>query len=171
LKRLRAKGNSIFMVEHDLDLMRQADWLVDVGPLAGQYGGKVLYSGPPQGLAAVEASQTGPYLFGHRTPEARTLREPAAWLHLRDITRNNLQGASARIPLGCLCAVTGVSGSEKSSLVSLALVELLGDHLGDGAALPRTTTRPRTAAPRAWPKAHTLREASVETSIASTAWS
>jgi excinuclease ABC subunit A len=130
LEQLRAGGNSIFVVEHDTDVMRRADWLVDVGPGAGQHGGRVLYSGPPAGLAAVADSRTAPYLFAPPPPRARPPREPAAWLELRDVTRNNLDGLDARIPLGVFTAVTGVSGSGKSSLVSQALVELVGAHLG-----------------------------------------
>jgi excinuclease ABC subunit A len=130
LQRLKAAGNSLFVVEHDLAVMRQADWLVDVGPAAGEQGGEVLYSGPPAGLAGVQASQTRRHLF---TPPARRQgppREPTRWLRLEGITRNNLQGLDAAFPLGCFSAVTGVSGSGKSSLVSQALLELVGERLG-----------------------------------------
>jgi excinuclease ABC subunit A len=125
LQRLKACGNSVYVVEHDLSLMRQADWLVDVGPEAGERGGRVLYSGPPAGLAHVPESQTGHYLFG----PARTPRTPRGWLRLEGITRNSLQGLHAEIPIGCLAAVTGVSGSGKSTLVSRALLELVARHL------------------------------------------
>ena len=130
LDQLKRSGNSIFVVEHDLDMMRRADWLVDVGPLAGEQGGQVLYSGPPAGLAQVAASQTARYLFAPPAAAARATRVPSGWLELRGITRNNLKGVDARIPLGVFTAVTGVSGSGKSSLVSQALVELMGEHLG-----------------------------------------
>ena len=131
LERLRDAGNSIFVVEHDTATMRRADWLVDVGPGAGEHGGKVLYSGPPDGLAQVPESQTRRYLFDAETsPEQRTPRTPAGWLRLSGIRRNNLREVDAAFPLGCLCAVTGVSGSGKSSLVSQALVELVGERLG-----------------------------------------
>ena len=111
--------------------MRRADWIVDVGPDAGEHGGRVLYSGPPAGLAQVAESHTARYLFAaHGAIEQRTPREPQAWLELRGITRNNLKGLDAAIPLGVLTAVTGVSGSGKSSLVSQALVELVCRHLG-----------------------------------------
>ncbi|HVI60014.1 MAG TPA: excinuclease ABC subunit UvrA [Luteimonas sp.] len=123
-------GNTVFVVEHDLEMMRRADWLVDVGPDAGQHGGRVLYSGPPEGLAKVAASRTARYLFGDGQAPARTPRAPSGWLALQGIRRNNLHGLDARIPLGVFTAVTGVSGSGKSSLVSQALVELVCLHLG-----------------------------------------
>ncbi len=134
LHRLKAAGNSLFVVEHDLATMRAADWLVDVGPGAGTQGGEVLYSGPPPGLAAVVASQTRRYLFpvadGSPSRESRTPRTPRDWLRLEGIVRHNLQGTDAAFPVGCLTAVTGVSGSGKSSLVSQALVELVAGALG-----------------------------------------
>ncbi|MBW9104886.1 excinuclease ABC subunit UvrA [Paraburkholderia phenoliruptrix] len=130
LNRLKAAGNSLFVVEHDLQMMRRADWLVDVGPAAGEAGGHVVYSGPPAGLANFQASQTGAYLFAPPEPAARVPREPAGWLRLVGITRNNLHELDAAFPLGCLTAVTGVSGSGKSSLVSQALPELVASHLG-----------------------------------------
>ena len=139
LQRLKASGNSVFVVEHDLSVMQQADWLVDVGPGAGENGGRVLYSGPPAGLSHVPESETRRYLFdthpagaGH-TPVARvarTARQPSAWLQIEGVTRNNLHKLDARFPLGCFTSVTGVSGSGKSSLVSQALVELVYAHLG-----------------------------------------
>jgi excinuclease ABC subunit A len=130
LQGLKAAGNSLFVVEHDLQMMRRADWLVDVGPAAGEAGGHVVYSGPPAGLAKVEASQTRRHLFAPPAPVERASREPAGWLRLAGITRNNLHGLDAEFPLGCLTAVTGVSGSGKSSLVSQALPELVASHLG-----------------------------------------
>jgi excinuclease ABC subunit A len=130
LDALKHSGNSIFVVEHDLATMRRADWLVDVGPDAGEHGGRVLYSGPPAGLAAVAESHTARYLFAAPTLSRRTPREPQGWLELAGVTRNNLVDLDARFPLGVLTAVTGVSGSGKSSLVSQALVELVCGHLG-----------------------------------------
>ncbi|MHC2017731.1 excinuclease ABC subunit UvrA [Methylobacterium sp. CM6247] len=127
---LLASGNSLFVVEHDIGTMRRADWLVDVGPAAGEHGGTVLYSGPPEGLRGVEASRTRLHLFGLVEPPRRPRREPSGWLRLEGIFRNNLRGVSAAFPLGCLTAVTGISGSGKSSLVSQALLELVGDRLG-----------------------------------------
>lgn len=130
LDRLSEAGNSVFVVEHDLDLMRRAQWLVDVGPDAGEHGGQVLYSGEPEGLREIEASRTARYLFNEvPAPESR-LRGPAGWLELQGINRHNLHGIDASIPLGGLTAVTGVSGSGKSSLVAQALPELVLLHLG-----------------------------------------
>ncbi|RFU46812.1 excinuclease ABC subunit UvrA [Paraburkholderia sp. DHOC27] len=130
LQRLKAAGNSLFVVEHDLQMMRRADWLVDVGPAAGEAGGHVIYSGPPAGLAAVEASQTRHHLFSASMPRAHTAREPAGWLRLANVSRNNLHRLEVAFPLGCFTTVTGVSGSGKSSLVSQALPELVAERLG-----------------------------------------
>ncbi|MGY2292506.1 excinuclease ABC subunit A [Pseudomonas sp. SDO528_S397] len=130
LDQLKAAGNSLFVVEHDLESMRRADWLIDVGPAAGEQGGQVLYSGPPAGLAQVEASQTRTYLFAEQRSAAREPRPANGWLRLEGVTRNNLDNLSVEFPLGCFSAVTGVSGSGKSSLVSQALLELVGAALG-----------------------------------------
>jgi excinuclease ABC subunit A len=130
LQRLKAAGNSVFVVEHDLDTMRRADWLIDVGPDAGEQGGRVLYSGPPEGLGQVSESRTRAYLFAEEHATARSPRKPEDWLRLDGITRNNLDNLSAAFPLGCFTAVTGISGSGKSSLVSQALLDLVGAHLG-----------------------------------------
>jgi excinuclease ABC subunit A len=130
LDRLKASGNSLFVVEHELDVIRRADWIVDVGPAAGEQGGLILYSGPPAGLESIEASQTRRHLFSNLKPAARTPRLPKDWLRLEGITRNNLHSLDVAFPLGTLIAVTGVSGSGKSSLVSQALVELVLEHLG-----------------------------------------
>jgi excinuclease ABC subunit A len=111
-------------------MMRRADWLVDVGPAAGEAGGHVVYSGPPAGLAKVEASQTRRHLFAPPAPVDRTPRSPGGWLRLANITRNNLHGLDVAFPLGCFTTVTGVSGSGKSSLVSQALPELVAGRLG-----------------------------------------
>lgn len=130
LDRLKASGNSLFVVEHDVEMMRRADWLVDVGPEAGSAGGRILYSGEPQGLRAVSESRTRPYLFEETTRLDPSNRSPQGWLRLEGVRRNNLQGVDASFPLGCFTAVTGVSGSGKSSLVSQSLLDLVGEHLG-----------------------------------------
>nr|WP_319805472.1 hypothetical protein [Hymenobacter sp. YIM 151500-1] len=133
LHSLKQAGNSLFVVEHNLDVVRQADWLVDVGPAAGEQGGQILYSGPPAGLREVEASQTRRYLFAESSGEAaRTPRTPAGWLKLAGISRNNLHNLSVELPLGVLTTVTGVSGSGKSSLISQVVVELVATELGMG---------------------------------------
>lgn len=132
LHRLKQSGNSLFVVEHDVEMMRRADWLVDVGPEAGREGGRVLYSGPPEGLADIAESQTRRYLFQEVPPPVSRHRTPQGWLRLENITRNNLQTVAAAFPLGCFTAVTGVSGSGKSTLVSQALLELVGEFLHQG---------------------------------------
>ena len=148
LDRLKSSGNSLFVVEHELDVIRHADWIVDVGPAAGEHGGQVLYSGPPAGLERVERSQTRRHLFGQRFTRERAPRTPSRWLRLTGVTRNNLHDLDVAFPLGVFTTVTGVSGSGKSSLVGQALVELVAAHLGheipadddEGEELERTTT-------------------------------
>jgi excinuclease ABC subunit A len=130
LDRLRDAGNSVFVVEHDLELMRRAQWLVDVGPDAGERGGRVLYSGEPSGLREIAESRTARYLFDEIPAPGSRGREASGWLELSGIHRHNLRGVDARIPLGILTAVTGISGSGKSSLVAQALPELVLLHLG-----------------------------------------
>ncbi len=130
LDRLKASGNSLFVVEHELDVIRRADWIVDVGPAAGEHGGRILYSGPPEGLREVAASQTRVHLFETPPLPTRTPRTPRGELALAGVTRHNLRGLDVSFPLGLFTSVTGVSGSGKSSLVSQALVELVASALG-----------------------------------------
>ena len=130
LARLQAAGNSLFVVEHELEVIRRADWVVDIGPGAGVHGGQVLYSGPLEGLATLEGSLTGKHLFAAPARSARPPREPHGWLRLQGVTRNNLDQLDAAFPLGVLTSVTGVSGSGKSTLVSQALVSLVAEKLG-----------------------------------------
>lgn len=130
LDRLKASGNSLFVVEHELDVVRQADWIVDVGPGAGEQGGQILYSGPLPGLADVTASRTRPYLFGGNKTSVRDKRAPDHWLKLRGVTRNNLDHVDVDIPLAVFTCVTGISGSGKSSLISQFLVDTVADELG-----------------------------------------
>ncbi|HEX9951198.1 MAG TPA: excinuclease ABC subunit UvrA [Rubricoccaceae bacterium] len=129
---LKAAGNSLFVVEHDLDVVRRADWLVDVGPGAGEQGGEILYSGPPEGLRTVEDSKTAEYLFRTWPQDAHPPRTPTGWLELGGVTRHNLEDLSVRFPLGVLTCVTGVSGSGKSTLVSGVLADTLAARLGQG---------------------------------------
>jgi excinuclease ABC subunit A len=136
LAQLKASGNSLFVVEHALDVIRHADWIVDVGPKAGEQGGDVLYSGLPEGLRDIEASQTRRYLFDVAPPEERTPRTPTGWLKLEGVTRNNLNNLSVDFPLGVLTSVVGVSGSGKSSLVSQVLVDLASRSLGQASPAP-----------------------------------
>jgi excinuclease ABC subunit A len=130
LDQLKAVGNSVFVVEHEVDVIRHAGWVVDIGPGAGAGGGQVLYSGPLAGLAGVPESVTRKYLFEERAADPRPVRTPGGWLRLRGGARNNLMGVDVDFPLGNLTSVTGVSGSGKSTLVSQLLVELIGQHLG-----------------------------------------
>ena len=127
---LKAVGNSLFVVEHEMDVIRRADWIVDVGPAAGEHGGEILYSGPIDGLRQIAASETRRHLFDERGGMPSRAREPAAWLRLAGVSRNNLHQVECAIPLGVLTTVTGISGSGKSSLVSQALVELVASELG-----------------------------------------
>jgi excinuclease ABC subunit A len=130
LDRLKASGNSLFVVEHELDVIRHADWIVDVGPGAGEAGGHILYSGPPDGLREIEQSQTRRHLFRKTAAVRPVPQTPTGWLKLRGVTRNNLEGLDVDLPLGVLTSVTGVSGSGKSTLVSQFLVEAVLEKLG-----------------------------------------
>ncbi|SHF61425.1 excinuclease ABC subunit A [Loktanella atrilutea] len=127
---LKGAGNSLFVVEHDVSVIHHADWIVDIGPKAGTEGGSVVFSGPVAGLKDIEISSTARHLFGTAEMDGRTPREPVGWLRLAGISRNNLHGIDANLPLGVLATVTGVSGSGKSSLISQALVEFVGQALG-----------------------------------------
>ena len=136
LQRLKAAGNSVFVVEHDLRTMQRADWLIDVGPGAGQHGGTIVYSGPPAGLANVAASQTARYLFGKERflSATREPRHAKRWLRVANVVCNNLRGLDVEFPIGCLTTVTGLSGSGKSTLVSRALADLVASGLGNDVA-------------------------------------
>ncbi|BBY17959.1 excinuclease ABC subunit UvrA [Mycolicibacterium litorale] len=130
LDRLRRAGNSVFVVEHDMDVVRRADWIVDVGPGAGELGGEVLYSGPVPGLAEVSESVTGRYLFDTAATTARSPRAPLGWLRMQGISSHNLRELDVDLPLGVFTAVTGVSGSGKSTLVVKVLDDVVNRHLG-----------------------------------------
>lgn len=151
LRSLRDSGNTVFFVEHSLDVIRHADWIVDIGPGAGATGGEVVYSGPIDGLREAEDSQTRRYLFADDLRDERpTTPKPAprdadGELVLTDVARNNLRGVSVSIPLGCLTAVTGVSGSGKSTLVTQALPDLLQRSLSsevDGSTTDASADEP-----------------------------
>ncbi|GBQ25389.1 excinuclease ABC subunit A [Acetobacter estunensis NRIC 0472] len=156
LHSLRDAGNSLFLVEHNLDIIRNAQWVVDVGPQAGVRGGEVLYSGPLDGLKDISASRTRDYVFGSdNTPSAPSPRAPSGWLRLSDLRWNNIDGLSASFPLGIFTSVTGVSGSGKSSLVSQILTTVVARALGQ--ALPEQEeeeTALMAADPAAEPQGH-----------------
>ncbi|MEU1014115.1 excinuclease ABC subunit UvrA [Streptomyces sp. NPDC005898] len=126
LDRLKAAGNTVFVVEHHLDVVRHADWLVDVGPQAGEHGGRVLHSGPVAELEGVEESATARFLFGRAPAPVRQSRTPRGWLKVGPVTRHNVRGVTAELPLGAFTAVTGVSGSGKTTLVGEITEELAG---------------------------------------------
>lgn len=118
LKRLRDQGNTVIVVEHDEETIREADYVVDLGPGAGLHGGYIVAVGTPQEVESNEASLTGRYLSGSlRISVPPSRRTPKDYIEVRGARENNLRGINARFPLGVFCAVTGVSGSGKSSLV------------------------------------------------------
>ena len=130
LERLKAAGNSLFVVEHELDVVRHADWIVDVGPDAGEQGGRIIYSGPLSGLADVQNLGRGATCLTRTT---RTLRRPgtrAAGSSSGESRATISIVWMSDIPLGVFTSVTGISGSGKSSLISQFLVEAVGDELG-----------------------------------------
>ncbi len=138
LKTLRDLGNTVLVVEHDEMTMREADWLVDLGPGAGALGGELLYSGPPAEIAGTPRSLTGEFLSGRRSialPPARA-RPAGRWLTIHGPREHNLKGEDVKIPLGLLVAFSGVSGSGKSTVLEEILYRAVRRHLGTGRESP-----------------------------------
>jgi len=146
LVRLRDMGNTLVVVEHDEDTIRAADWIVDIGPGAGEHGGRVVVSGSFEQLLANEESITGAYLSGRRSigvPDIRRQPDPARQLVVHDAREHNLRDVTVSLPLGLFIAVTGVSGSGKSSLVNDILASVLANKLNGAREVPgrhRTVT-------------------------------
>ena len=139
LQKLRDIGNTLVVVEHDEDTIRASDWLVDVGPLAGEYGGEIVYQGEPEGILKAENSLTGDYLSGRKAievPEERRGVDKQRMLKIIGARENNLDNVSVNVPLGVLTAVTGVSGSGKSTLVNQILAKTLQNRLNGARQVP-----------------------------------
>ena len=139
LQRLRDLGNTLIVVEHDEDTIRSADWIVDIGPGAGELGGEVVYSGDVEGLAGAEGSVTGDYLAGRRRieiPAKRRKRDKNREVTVVGARENNLKDVTVSFPLGVLTAVTGVSGSGKSALVNSILYQVLANRLNRARGVP-----------------------------------
>ncbi|ERH19326.1 excinuclease ABC, A subunit [Actinomyces johnsonii F0510] len=139
LQRLRDLGNTLIVVEHDEDTIRSADWIVDIGPGAGELGGEVVYSGDVAGLAGAEGSITGDYLAKRRRieiPDKRRERDKNREVTVVGARENNLKDVTVSFPLGVLTAVTGVSGSGKSSLVNSILYQVLANRLNRSRGVP-----------------------------------
>src|SRR5262249_34845003 len=139
LKTLRDIGNSVIVVEHDREAIESADYVVDMGPGAGEHGGHVVASGTPEDVAGNAASLTGQYLSATRsipTPMSRTVPQPDHWLRLKGARGNNLKSIDLEVPLGLFVCVSGVSGSGKSTLINDTLYRAAARDLYRSAAEP-----------------------------------
>ena len=137
LKHLRDLGNSVIVVEHDEDTMREADFIVDIGPGAGEHGGEVVATGNAEEIMKNEKSVTGAYLSGRiKIPVPETRRKPTGWLKVVGAQENNLKNIDVKFPLGVMTCVTGVSGSGKSSLVNQILYKRLARDLNRARTIP-----------------------------------
>ncbi len=137
LMRLRDLGNTLIVVEHDEDTMRAADYIVDIGPAAGEHGGEVIATGTAEDIMKCEKSITGAYLSGRmKIPVPKVRKEPAGWITVKGARQNNLKNIDVDIPLGIMTCVTGVSGSGKSSLVNEILYKTLARDLNRARCIP-----------------------------------
>lgn len=137
LKHLRDLGNTLIVVEHDEDTMREADYIVDVGPGAGEHGGEIVATGTAEEIMACEQSVTGAYLSKKlQIPVPKVRKEPKGWLTIRGAAENNLKNIDVKIPLGVMTCVTGVSGSGKSSLINEILYKSLAKKLNRARTIP-----------------------------------
>lgn len=137
LMRLRDLGNTLIVVEHDEDTMRAADYIVDIGPAAGEHGGEVIATGTAEDIMKCEKSITGAYLSGRmKIPVPDVRKEPAGWITVKGARQNNLKNIDVDIPLGIMTCVTGVSGSGKSSLVNEILYKTLARDLNRARCIP-----------------------------------
>ena len=144
LNSLRDLGNTLIVVEHDEDTMRAADFIVDVGPGAGEHGGHIVATGTVEDLVNCEESITGAYLSGRiRIPVPKVRRTPTGWIEVRGAQENNLKKINVKFPLGVLTCVTGVSGSGKSSLVNEILYKRLARDLNRARVIPGRHTEIR----------------------------
>jgi excinuclease ABC subunit A len=144
LLRLRDLGNTLIVVEHDEDTIRSADWVVDIGPGAGEHGGKIVVSGTVAELLASEESLTGAYLSGRQgipVPARRRKRSRSREIVVKGASEHNLRGVDVTFPLGCFVAITGVSGSGKSTLVNEILYSALAKELHGARTVPGKHTR------------------------------
>nr|PKY80610.1 excinuclease ABC subunit A [Pseudoglutamicibacter albus] len=144
LTRLRDLGNTLIVVEHDEETIEEADWIVDVGPGAGEHGGQIVHSGSLADLKKNKESVTGSYLAGRRSiavPEQRRKRDTKRQLKIVGARENNLKNVTVNVPLGMLTAVTGVSGSGKSTLINDILYRVLATKLNKAKLVPGRHTR------------------------------
>ena len=142
LRRLQQLGNTVIIVEHDEDIIRSADYIIDIGPQAGRLGGEVVYQGPIEGLVNAERSYTAKYLTGRESIPVPVQRRPwHNYIEIEGAVHNNLKNINVRFPLYVMTVVTGVSGSGKSSLVRDVFYRSLARCYDDEGVMPGTYGR------------------------------